>query len=376
VTLTDVLVVLWVGLFALQGAYRGLIAQALSLVGLGIGALVGSWIAPKLLSEGSPWVSIASLVGAIIGAALLGAASATMAEAPRRFLAFRPGLRVADSIGGVVLGGALGLGLAWLIGVVALQQPGLGFRQDVRASTILPRLMRAVPPDRVLQALGRFDPFPELTLSGARLPPPDPSVLQSPGARAAAASVVKIHGTACGLGIQGSGWIVRRDLIATNAHVIAGERDTTVLAPNGQSVSARPVYVDSANDVALLRVNSLRTAPLAADQTGRFPRSVVLMGYPRDGALVGVAATAGAPRTVLAPNAYGRHIRPRQVVPLRGRVRPGESGGPVVDSRGSVVAMIFGGTKGGRNGFGVPVSLVLQGVPKAVRTVSSGPCID
>ena len=98
--LVDVLVVLWVGLFALQGAYRGLVAQALSLVGLAIGALAGSWIAPKLLSEGSSWVSIASLVGAIVGAALLGAAGATLAETPRRLLAFRPGMRAADSLGG------------------------------------------------------------------------------------------------------------------------------------------------------------------------------------------------------------------------------------------------------------------------------------
>ena len=142
--LVDVLVVIWVLLFALQGAYRGLVAQALSLVGLAIGALVGSWIAPKLLSEGSAWVSIASLVGAIVGASLLGAASTTLAETPRRFLAFRPGLRAADSLGGVVLGAALGIGLAWLIAVVAVQQPTLGFRQDVRESTILPRLMRAV----------------------------------------------------------------------------------------------------------------------------------------------------------------------------------------------------------------------------------------
>jgi len=194
VVVVDILVVLWVVLFALQGAYRGLVAQALSLVGLAIGALAGSWIAPKLLSEGSPWVSIASLVGAIIGAALLGAASATLADAPRRFLAFRPGLRAADSTGGAVLGAALGLGLAWLIAVVAVQQPSLGFREDVRESTILPRLMRAVPPDRVLQALARFDPFPELSLSGGHLPPPDPSVLQTPGAKAASGSVVKVHG--------------------------------------------------------------------------------------------------------------------------------------------------------------------------------------
>jgi S1-C subfamily serine protease len=375
VGLVDVLVVIWVAIFALQGAYRGLVAQALALVGLAIGALAGSWIGPKLVSEGSAWVSIASLIGAIVGAALLGAASTGLAEAPRRFLAFRPGLRAADSLGGVILGAALGLGIAWLVAVVAVQQPSLGFRQDVRSSTILPRLMRAVPPDAVLRALARFDPFPELTLSGGHLPPPDPSVLHTPGARAAASSVVKIHGTACGLGIQGSGWVIRRDLIATNAHVIAGEHDTNVLAPNGQSLSAQVVYVDASNDVALLRVQSLHTAPLAVTSTKSYPVNVVLMGYPRDGALIGVAGTAGSPRTVLAPNAYGRHLGPRSVVALRGRVQPGESGGPVVDANGGVVAMIFGGAKNGSaNGFAVPVSVVEDAVPNATAPVSSGPC--
>jgi len=257
-----------------------------------------------------------------------------------------------------------------------VQQPSLGFRQDVRGSTILPQLMRAVPPDRVLQALARFDPFPELTLSGGRLPPPDPSVLQTPGAKAASGSVVKIYGTACGLGIQGSGWVVRRDLIATNAHVIAGEHDTDILAPNGQSLSARVVYVDTQNDVAILRVDGLRTPPLAISGSEDYPRPVAILGYPRDGALVGIAATAGAPRTVIAPNAYGRHVGPRNVVPLRGRVEPGESGGPVVDSEGGVVAMIFGGAKNGGNGFAVPVSVVGDALPRATRPVSSGPCVN
>lgn len=368
--------IVWVAIFALQGAYRGLAAQALSLLGLGIGAFAGSWVAPKLLADNSPWIAFASLIGALVGAMLLGAASATLAQTPRRFLALRPGLRVLDSAVGAVIGGALGLGLAWLLAVVAIHQPGLGFRQDVRDSTILPKLMRAVPPNRVLQALNRFDPFPELALGGGPLPPPDPSVLQSPGAKAAAGSVVKIHGTACGLGTQGSGWVVRRGLVATNAHVIAGERDTSVLAPNGQTLSAQPVYVDSRNDVALLRVPSLSVRPLATDRRGSFPRNVVILGYPRDGALTGTAATAGAPRSVLAPDAYGRGSAPREIVPLRGKVQPGESGGPVVDGRGGVVAMIFAGAKRGANGFGVPVGLVLRGVSARLHTVSPGPCLD
>jgi S1-C subfamily serine protease len=372
---TDILLVVWVAIFAIQGAYRGLVAQALSLVGFGIGALAGSWVAPQVLSDNSPWVAFASLAGAVIGASLLGAASTTLAESPRRFLAFRPGLRTLDGIGGAVLGGGLGLALAWLIAVVALHQPSLGLRGDIRDSVILPKLMRAVPPDRVLRALNRFDPFPQLAVGGAPLPPPDPSVLQSPGAKAAAGSVVKIHGTACGLGTQGSGWVVRRFLVATNAHVIAGERETTVLAPNGQTLSAEPVYVDPRNDVALLRVPSLELAPLALDRTGDFPLQVVILGYPRDGALTGTAATAGAPRSVLAPDAYDRRVGARTIVPLRGKVQPGESGGPVVDPRGSVVAMIFAGAKKGANGYSVPVDLVLRGLHSTTRRVSSGPCV-
>ena len=170
-SVTDILLVVWVAIFAIQGAYRGLVAQALSLVGFGIGALAGSWVAPQLLSDNSPWVAFASLAGAVVGASLLGAASTTLAESPRRFLAFRPGLRTLDGVGGAVLGGCLGLALAWLIAVVALHQPSLGLRKDIRDSTILPRLMRAVPPDRVLQALNRFDPFPQLAVGGAPLPP-------------------------------------------------------------------------------------------------------------------------------------------------------------------------------------------------------------
>jgi S1-C subfamily serine protease len=373
---TDVLVIAWAAIFVAQGVYRGFVAQAFSLIGLAIGALAGSWIAPKLLSENSPWLAVASLVGAVVGAALLGAASAALAETPRRFLALRPGLRVVDAAAGGVVGGAIGLALAWLIAVVAVHQPGLGLRKDVRESTILPELMRAVPPDRVLSALNRFDPLPELALGGGPLPPPDPSVIETPGAKAAAASVVKIHGTACGLGTQGSGWVVRRGLVATNTHVIAGERDTHVLAPNGQSLAAQPVYVDERNDVALLRVPSLGVPAVSVETGGSFPKKAVILGYPRDNALTATAATAGEPRTVLAPDAYQRTVSSREVVPLRGEVEPGESGGPVVDTRGNVIAMVFAGSRTGPNGFAVPVELVMRGVSTELRPVSAGPCVD
>jgi hypothetical protein len=376
VNAADVFLVLWVGLFVVQGVYRGLVAQVLALLGLTAGAFVGSWIAPQLVGgEGSDWGPYASLGGAVLGAALLGAVAGSLAQSPRDFLRLQPVLRLADSAGGAFVGGAMGLALAWLAAVVVLQQPG-GARRAIQDSELLPRLLAAVPPEDVLQALGRFDPLPLLpNFAAGQLPPPDESVLRSPAARAAARGVVKIYGNSCGLGAQGSGWVVRRNIVATNAHVVAGQTETQVVSAGDGSLPARVVYVDAANDVALLRVQQLQIAPVAADSRGPFPKPVVLLGYPHDGALTATAGTAGEPRSVLAPDAYRRRVRPRTVVPLRGQVEPGESGGPAVDARGSVVAMIFGGARTGEGGFGVPVELVLRGLSARLRPVSPGPCL-
>jgi S1-C subfamily serine protease len=174
---------------------------------------------------------------------------------------------------------------------------------------------------------------------------------------------------------QGSGWVVRNGLVATNAHVVAGHRGTRVLAPNGQVLSGRPVYVDGTNDIALLRIRGREIGALGVNTRDDRSRQVALLGYPRNGPLTATAASAGESRTVLSPGAYGGRPRPRVVVPLRGQVQPGESGGPVVDRRGRVIAMIFGGTRDGQGGYAVPVELVLRAASEDLRPVSSGPCI-
>ncbi|MDQ4082444.1 MAG: trypsin-like peptidase domain-containing protein, partial [Actinomycetota bacterium] len=194
------------------------------------------------------------------------------------------------------------------------------------------------------------------------------------GTRRAAASVVKVEGTSCGLAVQGSGWVARRGVVATNAHVVAGQEDTRVLTPGGKTLEATVVYLDRGNDVALLRVASLSLRPLRRDPAESFPERVALLGYPADGPLTASPGTAGAPRNVFTPDASGGRVRARLVVPLRGRVRRGESGGPVVDRSGRVLAMIFAGTRDGAGGFGVPVELVVRGLRRPLAPVSSGPC--
>ena len=372
----DPLVLLWAAFAGLVGYQRGLSAQALSLVGLGLGALAGSRLAPFFLPGGSrsPWVPFASLVGAIVCAVAFQLAAIALGDRLRRRVEEGP-LRLADAAGGIVLGATIGLAIAWLAAVAALQVQGSALRRTVQDSAVLSGLVDAVPPDAVLQAIARFDPLPLLALPpDLQLPPPDGSVQRSPVTRIVGASVVKVLSIACGTGSQGSGWIVVTGFVATNAHVIAGQEQTKVIAPNGHVVPAFPVYVDAEDDVALLAAPGLATPPLEVAGTLTDGEEVVLLGYPQDGPLTATAATAGLPRKLLAPDAYGEGRSLRTIVPLRGPVRRGESGGPVVDADGRVVAMMFASTRDGDAGFAVPVAEVLAGLESPLRPVSAGPC--
>jgi len=378
VTPLDGLVIVWVVLWALLGAARGMTEQVLSLVGLGAGALAGSRLAPLLLAGGreSIWLPLVAQGGAVVGAMLVQALLLRLAAPLRRRVARQPFRRV-DRGGGVIVGASLGLALAWLIAVVAIYQPGdgvAGLRDQVHRSAILRTALRAVPPDRLLGALATIDPFPVVPIPAGTLPEPDPSVLRSPGARAAAAAVVQVSGTACGLGKQGSGWVVAPGIVATNAHVIAGQDETDVLVPDGSSLPAEPVHVDAGDDIALLRVEGLRVAPLRLGDAPDGAESVVLMGYPGGGPLRAVAATAAPPRTVLTPDAYGNGTGARSVVVTRGSLGPGSSGGPVVGADGSVVAMIFGGSPDGDSGAAVPPAPIRRALEAPLLPVGAGPC--
>src|SRR6478672_12568218 len=197
----DVLVLAGVALSAFRGAQRGLMATFLGLAGFAVGAVIGSRLAPLLLSGGrhSPWLGVAGLAGALIGGTIVQFGAGAAANALREHVIRGP-VAAADTAGGVAVGAILGLALAWLVAVVALEQPGLHLRRDVQRSAILPALLRAVPASSVLDALARFDPLPVVpSIADRALDPPDPALPRARGARHARASVVRVQGTACGL---------------------------------------------------------------------------------------------------------------------------------------------------------------------------------
>ena len=366
-TAFDWLAVGLVVVLAVAGAARGLVAGALATVGIVAGVVLGAKIAPVFLPSDSPYTPLAALAGAILLAGLLEAVGTTAGALVRSRLRLRP-LRTLDSAGGLVLGAGIALAVVWILGVVALHLPGQsGLRKEAQRSAVFRRLADAVPPRDVLSALARVDPFPEIAGPLADVPPPSRAVLRNPAIRRAARSVVRVEGTACGLGITGSGWVAGPGLVVTAAHVVAGQDH-----PSVDGETATPVAFDSHDDVAVLRVRtSARPLALADPESGT---PVALVGFPQGGGLTAVPGRVGRTTRFFTRDAYGRGPVLRTITSLSGRIRPGDSGGPAIDRNGRVETMMFASRVGTSGGYGVPPSDIQDALDGAHGSVSTGPC--
>src|SRR5215203_2019837 len=344
------------------GYQQGLIVGLLSLGGFAIGAFLGSRLGPALLPDGShsPYAPATALAGALLIGGIVAVSLEGIALAMRRRLlgpyGRRRGLTIAESSGGALLLAALALGLAWLFGAVALNAPGAkDLRTAVQRSAILRALNDTFPPSSsLINALNRIDPE----------------------VRAAGDSVVRVLGTACGLGVEGSGWIAGPDLVVTNAHVVAGESDTTVTPDDSStSLDATPVHYDPTNDLSLLHVNGLGRTPLSMSPDVRSGTPGAVLGYPENGPFTIAPARIGVTGPVVTQDSYGRGPITRELTALRGEVHSGNSGGPIVDGDGSVMGTVFAATTQGKpGGYAVPNDVVADALSDSTGEVDTGPC--
>jgi S1-C subfamily serine protease len=264
---------------------------------------------------------------------------------------------------------------------VLLQTPGIGLRKDIQRSAILRQLNETLPPSGfILNALARFDPIPEIRGPGATgVPAPTARIARDPQVRGAAGSVVRVLGTACGLGVSGSGWVAGDGLVVTNAHVVAGAEDTVVqVGGTGDRLPARAVAFAPRDDVAVLRVDGLSAQALPLVEEAERGASAAVLGFPKNGPYDVRAARLGETRSVMSQDAYGRGPVRREVLTFRGLVRSGNSGGPLVDGRGRVVGTVFAAAVGGgpQGGYAVPGSIVRRQLAEARGggSVGTGPC--
>jgi S1-C subfamily serine protease len=375
VNLFDWIAVALVALLAIAGYFRGLLTAALSLAGIVGGALLGARLAPYLLSGGSSsrYTTLFALGGAIFFAIVLESLGNYLGSMMRSSMRLKP-LRAIDSAGGLLIGAATGLAVVWVLGTVVLLIPGqTNLRRDAQRSVIVRHLNELLPPSTVLHALARIDPLLAIEGPLAIGPPPNPAILNRPGVGEAAPSVVRVLGYACGLGIAGSGWVARPELVVTAAHVIAGEDSTTVQPPDGLPLEAEAVAFDPRNDVAVLRVPGLQARQLSlVDPKPGTP--VALLGYPGNGPFTAEPGRIGETARITTDDAYGHGPVVRLITSLRGRIDHGDSGGPAVDADGAVEATMFAARVSSTGGYGVPAQVVRRVLARARTRVSTGPC--
>jgi len=378
VTVLDWAILAFTFALALWGYRQGLIVGALTLVGFGVGAFAGSRIAPLLLTKGShsPYAPLCAALGALLFGALMAVTVESFALGLRERLVRRPFMQTADGAGGAALIAAVALGLAWVFGAVLLHAPSTAqLRADIQQSVILRSLNDVLPPSGpLLNALDRVDPAPTVLGPAAPVAQPDAKIASDPDVLHAGDSVVRVLSTACGLGIEGSGWAVEPGVVVTNAHVLAGADDTTVTTQDGAELDATPIYYEPRQDLALLRVGTaLPALPISSER--KVGGDAAVLGYPENGPYELSPARLGETRATISEDSYGNGPIERTITAISGTVRSGNSGGPLVDAEGNAVGTIFAATTSGpTGGFAIPAEQVREALGKTREGVDTGPC--
>ena len=378
----DIGIIVFALAMAAIGWERGLVLSALPLAGFVGGVFAGARLAPSLLEGGaeSPYAPAIAAGGGILLGLFLAIALEGVGRNLSDRLAQREAARRADSIGGAALFGALALTIAWVFGAVALNLPGQGtreVREAVQRSSILVALNDIAPPSGgFLNALRRIDPSRAVRGPEADVGPPDEKLLSDPEVEAAGQSVVMVTGSACGLGVTGSGWIAGPEVVVTNAHVVAGQDDTQVTTSDGTTLDASALHYEPRNDLAVLSVPGLGGEALKLEPEARKGTASVAAGYPEGGPFTLTATRLGRTGTVQSQDSYGQGPIERDMTPFRGEVRNGNSGGPVIDGKGDVLTTVFASSvsSGAPSGLGVPNAIVADALAGKLDGASTGPC--
>ncbi|TSE00591.1 MarP family serine protease [Skermania sp. ID1734] len=388
----DIAVLLIALVAAISGWRQGAVASALAFFGVVLGAVAGILIAPHVLvhvNEGRGRVLLGVLL--IVTLVIVGEVAGMVLGRAIRSSMHSPAARGIDSTIGAVLQAVGVLVAAWLLAVplAASSQPEIA--AAVRGSRVLSTVDEAAPnwlqqlPDEFSSLLNTSG-LPEVIGPFARTPvaavaAPDANLLSSPVVANLQPSVLRIRGVApsCQRALEGSGFVVAPDRVMTNAHVVAGTTSVNVDTPDGP-LKANVVLFDPTVDIAILDVPDL-TAPVVQFAPKPVPdgSDAIVLGYPNGGPYTASAARIRETLDLTGPNIYRSSTVEREVYTVRGKIRQGNSGGPLVDDQGRVLGVVFGAAVDDPDtGFVLTdkeVSKQLAEAPQVATPVDTGACI-
>jgi len=388
--LLDVLLVIVLLVYLGEGWRNGFIRSLSAIVGLVAGAVAAFFLIPVVgtlvpdpfwrtffvVSTAVALIILGSMAGAGIGRVLRGRVEKTP---------LRPLDRIGGAFANLVIGALI---TALLAGSVA--SLGIPVLSAAVSNSWVLQTINAITPEPVTAALARLrsavaaQGLPVISggFSGITKSPGVPKVDTGTSAlAAAAASVVRINGTAyaCGQNQSGSGFVIAKDRIVTNAHVVAGVQQPIVQAPNGQTLDGRIVYFDPQNDLAVIAVSGLRAPTLGLGNPMAVGDDGVVDGYPFGGPFTTGGAQVLARSTESVQNIYSTARSNRELYTLAADIEPGNSGGPLLETNGSIAGIVFAKSSTDANlGYAMTDTVlapVVQQAPSLSAPISSGSCI-
>ena len=388
----DIAVIAVALIAAISGWRSGALGSLMSFVGVVLGAIAGVMLAPHIISHvGSPRGKLFAALFLILALVVIGeVAGVVLGRAVRGSIRNRP-VRVVDSIIGVVLQLVVVLVAAWLLGSPLTSSGQVGLASAVQGSRVIsevdkyaPEWLRTVPKrmsallstSGLPNALEPLGPAPSQNVEA-----PDASLADSLVVARTRPSVVKIRGIAqsCQKVLEGTGFVVAPNRVMSNAHVVAGSDSVTVEA-EGKTYDATVVSYDPNADISILDVPNLPQQPLVfADQPAKSGTDAVVLGYPGGGDFVATPARVREIIELNGPDIYKSTTINREVYTIRGVVRQGNSGGPMINRAGQVIGVVFGAAVDDNDtGFVMTTNEVSRQLSKIGNTakVPTGACVN
>ena len=354
--LLDLILIVLVIAFGVAGYRQGFIIGVLSFAGFIGGGVIGAAFGPRIarsVTMNPAWQAVAAIVVVFLAAMIGQLLASGVGVAMRSRLTWRPAT-VVDAVGGAGISAIAVLLIAWLIGSAVAYAPFPVISRQVNDSAVLRVIDRLVPQAanvwfsdfRSLLASGPYaQVFGALGAEGTlNLQPPSTAVLDSAGLAAARASIVKVEGIApsCSHRIEGSGFVYAPGHVITNAHVVAGVTEQQqVITTRGAAFAARVVLYDPKRDVAVLYAPGLDATPLRFAGPAPTRADAIVAGYPLDGPFTAVAARIGPSQNATSPDIYQSTQVTRQIYSIYAEVQPGNSGGPLLSTKGTVDGVVF-----------------------------------
>jgi S1-C subfamily serine protease len=376
---------------AISGWRSGALGSLLSFVGVVLGAVAGVLLAPHVVSNISgPRTKLFVALFLILALVVIGEIAGVVLGRAVRGAIRNPMLRTFDSVIGVGLQMVAVLVAAYLLAtpLTSSDQPNLaaavrGSKVLAQVDEVAPSWLRSVPTR--LSALLDTSGLPDVLQPFGRTPivpveAPDAALANDAVVAATRPSVVKIRGVApsCQKVLEGSGFVVSPNRVMSNAHVVAGS-DSVTVEVDGQNYDASVVSYDPDADISILDVPDLPSPPLAfAETPAATGTDAVVMGYPGGGDFIATPARVRETIELNGPDIYRTTTVTREVYTIRGTVRQGNSGGPMIDRNGNVLGVVFGAAVDDADtGFvltGNEVSRQLAKIGNSQR-VATGTCI-